>query len=249
MLLTCRVCRQRGVAFDGIKGLCPDCQQKSDAAKPPQRRGRNDKAVLLVQSRVSPGRVSLSGPLCVVLGAAVVAVVSETVRFFAERTRAHQWALAAAHRGVDQQVLHNALQTINTTNMLRFVAFVAVLYAYQRWVRAGHANAMTRSDIGLGWLRALPGGRGVVWTYGAWFLSVFAALYVSFVVNSDLHTPGDYETAADVDAGYSLVRIVLALLLSVFVVQLTLGLNKLLATPQTTDVIDRPLELQTTDEE
>ncbi|MEU9397017.1 hypothetical protein AB0D86_44380 [Streptomyces sp. NPDC048324] len=183
------------------------------------------------------------------LGAAVVAVVSETVRFFAERTRAHQWALAAAHRGVDQQVLHNALQTINTTNMLRFVAFVAVLYAYQRWVRAGHANAMTRSDIGLGWLRALPGGRGVVWTYGAWFLSVFAALYVSFVVNSDLHTPGDYETAADVDAGYSLVRIVLALLLSVFVVQLTLGLNKLLATPQTTDVIDRPLELQTTDEE
>ncbi|WP_458246877.1 hypothetical protein [Streptomyces sp. MAI_2237] len=247
MLLTCRICRQQGVAFDGIKGLCPECQHRSDAAKPPQRRGRNDKAALLVQSKVSPGRVSLSGPLLVVLAAATVAIVSETVRFFAERTRAHQWALAAAHRSFDQQALHSALQTINTTNMLRFVAFMAVLYAYQRWVRAGHANAMTRSDIGLGWLRALPGGRGVVWIYGAWFLSVFAALYVSFVVNSDLQTPGDYETAADVDAGYSLVRIVLALLLSVFVVRLTLGLNKLLATPQTTHVTGRPIELQTSD--
>ncbi|MDC2958132.1 hypothetical protein PO587_27160 [Streptomyces gilvifuscus] len=248
MLLTCRICRKHGVAFDGIKGLCPECQQRSDAAKPPQRRGRNDKAALLVQSKVSPGRVSLSGPLLVVLAAAAVAIVSETIRFFAERTRAHQWALAAAHRGFDQQALHSALQTINTTNMLRFVAFMAVLYAYQRWVRAGHANAMTRSDIGLGWLRALPGGRGVVLTYGAWFLSVFAALYVSFVANSNLQTPGDYETAADIDAGYSLVRIVLALLLSVFVVQLTLGLNKLLATPQMTDLTDRPVELQTSDE-
>ncbi|MFF4362119.1 hypothetical protein [Streptomyces sp. NPDC001604] len=108
---------------------------------------------------------------------------------------------------------------------------------------------MTRSDIGLGWLRALPGGRGVVWTYGAWSLSVFAAFFVSFVVNSDPQTPGDYETAADVEAGYSLVRIALAVLLSVFVVQLTLGLNKLLATTQTTDVADRPVELQTSNEE
>ncbi|MFI7405462.1 hypothetical protein ACIBW9_34145 [Streptomyces sp. NPDC049541] len=249
MLLTCRICRQRGVAFDGIKGLCPVCQQKSDEAKPPQRRGRNDKAALLVQSKVSPGRVSLSGPLLVVLAAAAVAILSEAVRFSAERTRAHEWALAAAHREYDQQAVHSALQTINTTNMLRFIAFMAVLYAYQRWVRAGHANAMSRTDIGLGWLRALPGGRGVVWTYGAWFLSVFAALYVSFVVNSDLRTPGDYETAADVDAGYSLVRIALAVLLSVFVVQLTLGLNKLLATPQTTDVADRPVELRTSDGE
>ncbi|MGW2721632.1 hypothetical protein [Streptomyces sp. NPDC001492] len=249
MLLTCRICRQRGVAFDGIKGMCPVCQQKNDAAKPPQRRGRNDKAALLIQSKVSPGRVSLSGPLLVVLAAATVAIFTEMARFFAERTRAHQWALAAAHRGFDRQAVHSALRTINTTDMLRFFAFMAVLYTYQRWVRAGHANAMTRSDIGLGWLRALPGGRGVVWTYGAWFLSVFAAFYVSFVVSSDLQTPGDYETAADVDAGYSLVRIVLAVLLSVFVVQLTLGLNKLLATPQTTDVTDRPVELQTSDED
>ncbi|MFI6356904.1 hypothetical protein ACIBJF_30555 [Streptomyces sp. NPDC050743] len=218
-------------------------------SKPPQRRGRNDKAALLVQSKVSPGRVSLSGPLLMVLAAAAVSIVTEAVRFYAERTRAHQWALAAADNGYDRQALHSALQTINTTSMLRFVVFMAVLYAYQRWARAGHANAMSRADIGLGWIRALPGGRGVVWTYGAWFLSVFAAVYVSFVTNSNLQTPGDYETAANVDAGYSLVRIALAVLLSVFVVQLTLGLNKLLATPQTVDVADRPVELQTIDEE
>ncbi|MER6072767.1 hypothetical protein ABT187_28770 [Streptomyces sp. NPDC001817] len=180
--------------------------------------GRNDKAALLVQSKVSPGRVSLSGPLLMVLAAAVVSIVSEAVRFFAERTRAHQWALAAANNGYDRQALHSALQTINTTSMLCFVVFMAVLYTYQRWARAGHANAMSRADIGLGWIRALPGGRGVVWTYGAWFLSVFAAVYVSFVTNSNLQTPGDYETAANVDAGYSLVRIALAVLLSVFVV-------------------------------
>ncbi|MEV8562236.1 hypothetical protein AB0478_38525 [Streptomyces sp. NPDC051917] len=218
-------------------------------SKPPQRRGRNDKAALLVQSKVSPGRVSLSGPLLTVLAAAAAAIVNEAVRFSAERTRAHQWALAAADNGYDRQALHSALQTINTTGMLRFVAFMAVLYAYQRWARAGHANAMSRTDIGLGWIRALPGGSGVVWTYGAWFLSVFAALYVSFVTNSNLQTPDDYETAANVDAGYSLVRIALAVLLSVFAVQLTLGLNKLLATPQTMDVADRPVELQTVDEE
>lgn len=249
MLLTCRKCRQREVAFDGIKGLCPVCQQKSDLSKPPQRRGRNDKAALLVQSKVSPGRVSLSGPLLTVLAAAAVAIVNEAVRFSAERTRAHQWALAAADNGYDRQALHSALQTISTTGMLRFVAFMAVLYAYQRWARAGHANAMSRTDIGLGWIRALPGGNGVVWAYGAWFLSVFAALYVSFVTNSNLQTPDDYETAANVDAGYSLVRIALAVVLSVFSVQLTLGLNKLLATPQTMDVADRPVELQTVDEE
>lgn len=248
MLLTCRKCRQREVAFDGIKGLCPACQEESDLSKPPQRRGRNDKAALLVQSKVSPGRVSLSGSLLMVLAAAAVAIVSEAVRFSAERTRAHQWALAAANKGYDRQALHSALQTINTTSMLRFVAIMAVLYAYQRWVRAGHANAMSRTDIGLGWIRALPGGRGVVWTYGAWFLSVFAALYVSFVTNSNLQTPSDYETAANVDASYSLFRIALAVLLSVFVVQLTLGLNKLLATPQTMDVADRPVELQSIDE-
>ncbi|WBO69765.1 hypothetical protein [Streptomyces camelliae] len=218
-------------------------------SKPPQRRGRNAKAALLIQSKVSPGRVSMTGPLLTVLAAAAVAIVSEVVRFSAERTRAHQWALAAANDGYDRQALHSALQTINTTNMLRFAAFMAVLYAYQRWARAGHANAMSRTDIGLGWARALPGGRGVVWTYGAWLLSVFAALYLSFVTNSNLQTPGDYETAANVDAIYSLVRIVLAVLLSMFVVQLTLGLNKLLATPQTMDVADRPVELQTIDEE
>ncbi|EST33774.1 hypothetical protein M878_12065 [Streptomyces roseochromogenus subsp. oscitans DS 12.976] len=249
MLLTCRKCRQREVAFDGIKGLCPVCQQESDLSKPPQRRGRNAKAALLIQSKVSPGRVSMTGPLLTVLAAAAVAIVSEVVRFSAERTRAHQWALAAANDGYDRQALHSALQTINTTNMLRFAAFMAVLYAYQRWARAGHANAMSRTDIGLGWTRALPGGRGVVWTYGAWLLSVFAALYLSFVTNSNLQTPGDYETAANVDAIYSLVRIALAVLLSMFVVQLTLGLNKLLATPQTMDVADRPVELQTIDEE
>jgi hypothetical protein len=251
MLLTCRKCRQREVAFDGIKGLCPVCQQESDSSKPPQRRGRNDKAALLVQSKVSPGRVSLSGPLLTVLAAAAVAIVNEAVRFSAERTRAHQWTLAAADNGYgyDRQALHSALQTINTTGMLRFVAFMAVLYAYQRWARVGHANAMSRTDIGLGWIRALPGGSGVVWAYGGWFLSVFAALYVSFVTNSNLQTPDDYETAANVDAGYSLVRIALAVLLSVFTVQLTLGLNKLLATPQTMDVADRPVELQTADEE
>ncbi|MQY34741.1 hypothetical protein SRB17_27110 [Streptomyces sp. RB17] len=218
-------------------------------SKPPQRRGRNDKAALLVQSKVSPGRVSLSGPLILVLAAAAAAIVSEAVRFSAERTRAHQWAMAATNNGYDRQALHSALQTINTTSMLRFVVFMAVLYAYQRWARAGHANAMSRTDIGLGWIRVLPGGRGVVWTYGAWVLSVFAAVYVSFVTNSSLQTPGDYETAANVDAGYSLVRMALAVLLSVFVVQLTLGLNKLLATPQTMDVADRPVELQTIDEE
>ncbi|MGW3174936.1 hypothetical protein [Streptomyces sp. NPDC001153] len=218
-------------------------------SKPPQRRGRNAKAALLIQSKVSPGRVSMTGPLLTVLAAAAVAIVSEVVRFSAERTRAHQWALAAANDGYDRQALHSALQTINTTNMLRFAAFMAVLYAYQRWARAGHANAMSRTDIGLGWTRALPGGRGVVWTYGAWLLSVFAALYLSFVTNSNLRTPGDYETAANVDAIYSLVRIALAVLLSTFVVQLTLGLNKLLATPQTMDVADRPVELQTIDEE
>ncbi|MGW4517879.1 hypothetical protein ACWEO4_39375 [Streptomyces sp. NPDC004393] len=218
-------------------------------SKPPQRRGRNDKAALLVQSKVSPGRVSLSGPLLMVLAAAAAAILSEAVRFSAERTRAHQWALAAANNSYDRQALHSALQTINTTSMLRFVVFMAVLYAYQRWARAGHANAMSRTDIGLGWLRALPGGRGVVWTYGAWFLSVFAAVYFSFVTNSNLQTPGDYETAANVDASYSLARIALAVLLSVFVVQLTLGLNKLLATSQAIDVADRPVELQTIDEE
>ncbi|MGW2492691.1 hypothetical protein ACWCV9_36580 [Streptomyces sp. NPDC001606] len=218
-------------------------------SKPPERRGRNDKAVLLVQSKVSPGRVSMTGPLLTVLAAAAATVVSEAVRFSAERTRAHQWALAAANNGYDRQALHSALQTINTTSMLRFLVFMAVLYAYQRWARAGHANAMSRTDIGLGWSRALPGGRGAVWTYGAWFLSVFAAAYVSFVVNSNLQTPSDYETAANVDAIYGLARISLAVLLSVFVVQLTLGLNKLLATPQTTDVADRPVELQTIDEE
>ncbi|MFF3915819.1 hypothetical protein ACFYZB_20425 [Streptomyces sp. NPDC001852] len=249
MLLTCRKCRQREVAFDGVKGLCPVCQQESDSSKPPQRRGRNDKAALLIQSKVSPGRVSMTGPLVTVLAAAAVAVVSEAVRFSAERTRAHQWALVAAGNGYDQQALHSALQTINTTSMLRFVVFVAVLYAYQRWVRAGHANAMSRTDIGLGWIRALPGGRGVVWTYGAWLLSVFAAFYVSFVTNSNLRTPGHYETMANVDALYSLVRIALAVLLSVFVVQLTLGLNKLLATPQSMDVTDQPIELQTIGEE
>ncbi|MGW5249988.1 hypothetical protein ACWEQN_40675 [Streptomyces sp. NPDC004129] len=218
-------------------------------SKPPQRRGRNDKAALLVQSKVSPGRVSLSGPLLMVLAAAAAAILSEAVRFSAERTRAHQWALAAANNSYDRQALHSALQTINTTSMLRFVVFMAVLYAYQRWARAGHANAMSRTDMGLGWLRALPGGRGVVWTYGAWFLSVFAAVYFSFVTNSNLQTPGDYETAANVDASYSLARIALAVLLSVFVVQLTLGLNKLLATSQAIDVADRPVELQTIDEE
>ncbi|MFF3518707.1 hypothetical protein [Streptomyces sp. NPDC002573] len=218
-------------------------------SKPPQRRGRNDKAALLVQSKVSPGRVSLSGPLLMVLAAAAAAILSEAVRFSAERTRAHQWALAAANNSYDRQALHSALQTISTTSMLRFVVFMAVLYAYQRWARAGHANAMSRTDIGLGWLRALPGGRGVVWTYGAWFLSVFAAVYFSFVTNSNLQTPGDYETAANVDASYSLARIALAVLLSVFVVQLTLGLNKLLATSQAIDVADRPVELQTIDEE
>ncbi|MFF9641459.1 hypothetical protein [Kitasatospora aureofaciens] len=214
-------------------------------SKPPQRRGRNDKAALLVQSKVSPGRVSMTGPLLTVLAAAAVAIVSEAVRFSAERTRAHQWALVAAGNGYDRQAWHSAVQTINTTGMLRFVVFTAVLYAYQRWTRTGHANAMSRTDIGLGWVRVLPGGRGVVWTYGAWFMSLFAALYVSFVTNSNLKTPDDYETAANVDAVYSLVRIALAVLLSVFVVQLTLGLNKLLATPQTTEVADRPVELQT----
>ncbi|MFJ9773994.1 hypothetical protein ACIRVF_22610 [Kitasatospora sp. NPDC101157] len=214
-------------------------------SKPPQRRGRNDKAALLIQSKVSPGRVSMTGPLLTVLVAAVVAIGSEAVRCSAERTRAHQWALAAAGDGYDRETWHSTVQTINTTGMLRFVGFMALLYAYQRWVRTGYANAMSRTDIGLGWARALPGGRGVVWTYGAWFMSLFAALFVSFVTNSNLRTPGDYETAANVDAIYSLVRIALAVLLSVFVVQLTLGLNKLLATPQTTEVADRPAELQT----
>ncbi|MCC9312416.1 hypothetical protein LN042_36105 [Kitasatospora sp. RB6PN24] len=218
-------------------------------SKPPQRRGRNDKAALLVQSRVSPGRVSMTGPLVTVLAAAAVAVGTEAVRFSAERTRAHQWALADAGNGYDRQAFHSALQTINTTNLFRFVAFMAVMYAYQRWVRVGHANAMSRSDIGLGWIRALPGGRGVVWTYGAWFLSVFAAVYVSFVTNSNLQTYGDYESAANVDAIYSLVRIALSVLLCAFVVQLTIGLNKLLATPQTVAVADRPVELQTVGEE
>lgn len=249
MLLTCRKCRQREVAFDGIRGLCPVCQQESDASKPAQRRGRNDRVASQVRSKVSPGRVSLSGPLLVVLAAAAAAIVNEAVRFSAERTQAHQWALAAVGNAYDRQALHSALQTIDTTGMVRIVAFVAVLYTYRRWVRAGHANAMSRTDIGLGWLRALPGGNGAVWTYGAWLLSVLAALYISFVRNSDLQTPDDYETAANIDAGYSLVRITLAVLLSVFTVQLTLGLNKLLATPQTMDVADRPAEPQTVGEE
>ncbi|MDX3235707.1 hypothetical protein PV392_08405 [Streptomyces sp. ME03-5709C] len=200
-----------------------------------------------MQSKVSPGRVSLSGPLLVVLAAAAAAIVNEAVRFSAERTQAHQWALAAAGDAFDRQALNSALQTIDTTGMVRVVTFVAVLYTYRRWVRAGHANAMSRSDIGLGWLRALPGGSGAVWTYGVWFLSVLAALSISFV-NSDLQTPDDYESAANVDAGYSLVRITLAVLLSVFTVQLTLGLNKLLTTPPTMDTADRPAEPQAVDE-
>lgn len=245
----CRKCQEREVAFDGIKGLCPICQQESDLSKPPQRRGRNDKAALLVQSKVSPGRVSMTGPLLLILVAAMFAIVSEVVQFSAERTRAHQWGLIAAGSDYDPQALHSALQTLNTTTMLRFVGFMAILLAYQRWVRAGHANGMSRSDIGLGWVRALPGGRGVVWTYGAWILSVFAAVFIAYVINSNTQTPGDHATAANVDAGYSLVRIALTVLLTVFVVQLTLGLNKLLAMPQTVDVGDRPVELNTVGEE
>ncbi|MFD5815178.1 hypothetical protein [Streptomyces sp. NPDC127038] len=203
---------------------------------------------MLVQSKVSPGRVPLSGPLLTVLGAAAVAIANEAVRFSAERTRAHQWALAAADDGYDRKALSSALQTISTTGVLRFVAVMAVLFAYQRWARAGHANAMTRTDIGLGWIRALPGGNGVVWAYGAWFLSVFAALLIPLVTGSN-GTPDDYETAANIDAGYSLLRMVLALLLSAFCVQLTLGLNKLLATPQTTDLAPDPVELETATEQ
>ncbi|WP_431952416.1 hypothetical protein [Actinacidiphila sp. bgisy167] len=198
---------------------------------------------------MSPARVSLSGPLLVVLAAAAAAVVNEAVRFSAERTQAHQWALAAAGNGFDRQALHSALGTIDTTGIVRFVAFVAVLHTHRRWVRAGHANAMSRSDIGLGWLRALPGGRGAVGIYGVWLLSVVAALYISFVSDSNPQTPDDYETAANIDAGFSLVRIILAVLLSAFTVQLTLGLNNLLATPSTVEVADLPAEPQAVGEE
>ncbi|MET7289994.1 hypothetical protein [Streptomyces sp. NPDC005573] len=201
--------------------------------------------MLLIQSKVSPGRVSMTGPLVTVLVAIAAAVAGEVVRFSADRARAHQWVLIADGHGYDQHALHSADQATQVTSMLRFVLFLAVLFAYQRWVRVGHANAMARTDIGLGWLRALPGGSGVIKTYLLWILSVFASLLVTFVTSINLQTPGDYETAANVDAGYSLVRMVLAVVLGVFVVRLTLGLNKLLATPQSAPTDEPPAELQT----
>ena len=52
------------------------------------------------------------------------------------------------------------------------------------------------------------------------------------IVSSSRPTnPSSSETAANLDAGYSLFAIANALLLCVFVVQLTSGLIKLLATP------------------
>ncbi|MGW3141317.1 hypothetical protein, partial [Streptomyces sp. NPDC001139] len=74
------------------------------------------------------------------LGAAVVAIGSETVRFFAERTRAHQWALAAAHDGVDQQALHSALQTINT------------IFHRAAWTNARHGAATMDTLVSVGTL-------------------------------------------------------------------------------------------------
>jgi hypothetical protein len=175
----------------------------------------------------------MTGPLVTVLALAAVTVAVEALRFSAERTRADQWALIADGDPYDRDALHNAVQTLNTTGMLRFAAFMGVLFAYQWWARTGHANAMSRLDLGLGWLRALPGGRGITWTYSAWMLSLFAMVYISWVANSNLSTASGYESAANIDAGYSLVRMALALFLSAFVVQLTLGLQKQLATPLT----------------
>ena len=234
MLLKCRKCRQRDLAFESVKGLCPECQHAADMAKPPHRRGRNDKAVLLIQSKVSPGRVPMTGYLILFLGVAAAAIGVELLRFFAELTRARQLGAAAAGSSdFDLGALHSADSTLNTTIVFRFIAFLAVMIAYQRWARVGHANAMTRPDIGLGWIRALPGGTGVVWTYMLWFMSVFAMLFFSLANGSadNVDSLSRYQSLAHVDAVYCVVRLVVAVLLCVFVVQLHIGLNKLLATP------------------
>jgi hypothetical protein len=229
MLLKCRKCRQRDVEFDGVRGLCPTCQ----LATRTQRRGLSDKVALLIQSKVSPGRVPLPAYLALFVVAAVAATVVEVVRFFAEQTRAHQWAAYLAQGDdYDREALRSAISTVNTTSTLQVLTFLGVLFAYQRWCRAGHANAMTRPDIGLGWIRALPGGTGTVWTFRVWIVSAFAMILLRTASGANRPTnPSSSETAANLDAGYSLFVIANALLLCVFVVQLTSGLIKLLATP------------------
>lgn len=230
MLLTCRKCKQREVAFDGVKGLCPVCQEESDAAKPPHRRGRNDKAVLLIQSKVTPARFPLDGSVFLVLSTAVLAVASEVWRFFAEQERAHQWAVFGTDH-YSLQSLQSAEAAIDATQLLRFALPLLIVLAFQRWVRIGHANAMTRADIGLGWLRSLPGGTAIVRIIPAWYVSYVAAVFATSLISRNMSSAGTYRTTANIDAGFNVVFIALAVLLSVLVLAMTRSLNRLLETP------------------
>ena len=184
-----------------------------------------------IQSTVIPERKPMRPVLTVVLVLFGASVLIDLVRVYGYGKRYQALGNFVAGTGdfTDLDAIRSTDTLITATYTIRLFVIFGAIFAYSRWVRAGHANAMTHPGIGLGWLKTIRGGRLLGRFYVAYILS--SLLLFVLVRQPAVGDLAAYRSNAMIQLVYSAVRAALVVAMMVLFVGITGELERRLRDP------------------
>lgn len=192
----------------------------------------NCKYCMAMQQKVNSGRTDMKQPLrqylivtVVVLGGAYLfraVVFMQSYSLWTDLQKGNATAVSR-YDGLAMQ------------SQLAVLVIIGALFlhnrAYSRWLHAGHANAMTRADIGLRWAHVVPGAALYKVWRRAWFVTVYGSLILAVVLRANLSDLDGMRRWDVVQIAASAVLLVVIAGYALSARRLTAELNTWLATP------------------
>jgi hypothetical protein len=207
---------------------CPKCETgRLDPAG-------NCKYCVSMQGKVHAGRTDMKAPLrrllvvtAGVMGAAYLVRGAVYLLDYNMLTDLENGDLSALDR------YHTMTELTQTITLVIIGGYIFQNQVYQRWLVAANSNAMTREDVGLRWIRTVPGATEYWAWRRAWLASVWVMVILGFAIRGDATDIDRLRTSLLVQMAANIGLIVVIVFYSVSARRITGQLLAWLDTPPT----------------
>lgn len=156
---------------------CPKCEMgRLDPAG-------NCKYCTSMQNKVQAGRTDMKGPLkrfqLITVGVIGGAYIFRAVVYLLN------YSVLTDLLNGDASALDRYNSLSNVNQLLAFIvigSYIIQNQAYLRWLRAANANALSRQDVGLRWIKAVPSAKEFWAWRRAWLVSIWITVILTFTL-------------------------------------------------------------------